>query len=252
MVAKITPEQWAAARKRYETEEKVGYGQIANALDCSRNLVVRKAKEERWQKCLDVAPTANRHAAVSDPNVTESAVRGEARSADVYTKPEMNRPESPARASSATLAVERPVFANHADELAWIEQQVAERQKLLMQRHEKEMTALRTAMYDALKKVNQKGIGEAARGAETISRAMDRAHKMEMEHEANRTRIELGAYYGSPGPRPCVIVVHQREGVQFRGDNDSESIDARVRAIRLAEARRLVAEADAEAIEPRD
>ncbi|MEX3982793.1 hypothetical protein AB4Y45_27855 [Paraburkholderia sp. EG287A] len=245
MVAKITDEQWAAARERYETEEKTGYGTLAQALDCSRNLVVRRAQKESWQKRLAVVRAPKRDSLESESKVTESAVQSEARTPTVYMTADTNRTEAATLPSPTTHAPDRPAFANHADEIAWTERVVAERQKETMKRHGLELAALRKAIYDALKKVNQKGMAEASRAAETMARALQRAHAMELEHEAHRTRIELGALYGAPGPRPCIIVVHQREGVQIGAMNDPASVDARVRAERLSEARRIIAEAEA-------
>ncbi len=256
MAAKITDEAWAEARKRYENESATGYGTIAEGLDCSRNLVVRKAKAEGWTKRISASPNLNRHAPGAQAKFTENAVHKSAQSPNVYTDAQENAspsaapPNSPAIPNSDPLPAlpEKPVFANYAEELVWIETQVAARQRALMERHEKELRALTGSVYDAAHKTGKEGMFEASRSANQLSLALERKQKMELAHEAAQTRVDLGEHYGSPGPRPCVVIVHPRPGVSLFGSNDDQAIEARASAAdvraRVIEARRIIAEAD--------
>ncbi|CAE6740079.1 hypothetical protein R75465_02229 [Paraburkholderia aspalathi] len=214
---KITDEQWAEARKRYETEPGLGLGKIAQALDCSKSLVARKAREGKWQKDIGVPNQVHPTAREREAKVTESAVPSETQAVHV------NAAESPvspahavfdvyvapsARGVPAVGVTERPEFTNGVDELAWIEEQVSIREKAILARHAVELKALTNSIYDAARKTGKAEMGAASRAANQLSQALERKQKMEREHCAMQTRIELGAHYGA-GPRPAVIVVHQ-------------------------------------------
>lgn len=214
---KITDEQWADARKRYETEPGLGLGKIAQLLDCSKSLVARKAKEGKWQKDIGVPNQVWKGVEASEAKVTESAVpratqavhvngaEGSTQPArvvsDVYVAP--SAPGVPADG-----VADRPEFTNGVDELAWIEEQVSIREKSILARHAVELKALTNSIYDAARKTGKSEMGAASRAANQLSQALERKQKMEREHCAMQTRIELGAHYGA-GPRPAVIVVHQ-------------------------------------------
>ena len=214
---KITDDQWAEARKRYESEPGLGLGKIAQVLDCSKSLVARKAKEGKWQKDIGVPTQVHPTAREREAKVTESAVPSQTQTvhvnaaespvsrsrvvADVYVAP--TTPSGPADG-----VADRPEFTNVVDELAWIEAQVSIREKAILERHAVELRALTNSIYDAARKTGKAEMGAASRAANQLSQALERKQKMEREHCAMQTRIELGAHYGA-GPRPAVIVVHQ-------------------------------------------
>lgn len=220
---KISDEQWAAVRKRYESEPGLGYGALAQSLDCSKNLVARKAKEQHWQKSIEASLATAKNGRAIGSKVTESAVHAATRAPSVYSNPAAESPPQPVRvlsrdstaSASQSEVLDRPPFASWEREVEWIEQQVVARQRALMERHERELRALTAAIYDGLKKIDKKGIGEASRAANALSTALQRKHAMELGHEAARTRIELGVLHGASGPRPARIVVHMVPGAKI-------------------------------------
>ncbi|MFM0088943.1 hypothetical protein PQR46_18710 [Paraburkholderia sediminicola] len=222
MVAKrITDEEWAEARRIYETTPGMGLGKIASqVLDCSKNLVVRKSQEQGWQKTQDAARATGKTGQVLHSNLTESATRTTTQAVHVSDPAPPVSPVALGRVVSDVyvapsapgvradgIAV-RPEFTNGVDELAWIEEQVSIREKAILERHAVELRALTNSIYDAARKTGKAEMGAASRAANQLSQALERKQKMEREHCAMQTRIELGAHYGA-GPRPAVIVVHQ-------------------------------------------
>lgn len=214
---KITDEQWAEARKRYESEPGLGLGKIAQVLDCSKSLVARKAREGKWQKDFGVPNQVHPAGKAKDSNFTESAVPSPTQAVHVNAA---ESPVSPSRVVSGVYVApsamgfpthgvaDRPKLTNGVDELAWIEEQVSTREKAILERHAVELKALTNSIYDAARKTGKAEMGAASRAANQLSQALERKQKMEREHCAMQTRIELGAHYGA-GPRPAVIVVHQ-------------------------------------------
>jgi hypothetical protein len=214
---KITDVQWADARKRYETEPGLGLGKVAQLLDCSKSLVARKAREGRWQKDIGVPSQVHPTAREREAKVTENAVPSETQAVHVNAAKTSNSPSrvmadvyvAPAASGvPADSVADRPEFTNGVDELAWIEVQVSIREKAILARHATELRALTNSIYDAARKTGKSEMGAASRAANQLSQALERKQKMEREHCAMQTRIELGAHYGA-GPRPAVIVVHQ-------------------------------------------
>ena len=222
MVAKrITDEEWAEARRIYETTPGMGLGKIANqVLDCSKNLVVRKSQEQGWQKTQDAARATGKTGQVLHSNLTESATRTTTQAVHVSDPAPPVSPVALGRVLSSVYVApsttgvpadgvaDRPEFTNGVDELAWIEEQVSIREKAILERHAVELRALTNSIYDAARKTGKAEMGAASRAANQLSQALERKQKMEREHCAMQTRIELGAHYGA-GPRPAVIVVHQ-------------------------------------------
>ena len=70
---KLSEDDWIAARKRYESESGLGYGALAQVLDCSRTLVARRAQRDKWQKGIGIAESPNRAASDGIPKFTENA-----------------------------------------------------------------------------------------------------------------------------------------------------------------------------------
>ncbi|MFC5427614.1 hypothetical protein ACFPTO_02125 [Paraburkholderia denitrificans] len=248
----VSDADWIDARRQHEVEG-VSLGKLSQLLECSKTLVAIKAKEQGWVKARPGGPAANGNGAKQFVIDTESAVQEEARAVHLHGPSSPASTSQPAVATTAAMSApvtlpalpDKPVFANWAEEADWVEKQVAEQQNALMSRHALELKYMTAAINDGLKKIGKQGVGEAARAANALAQAMTRKHKLELDHLAEWTRIRLGVYRGDTGPRPCIIVVHQREGVAFGKLNDAASVDARVRDARLAIARKIVAEAGA-------
>jgi hypothetical protein len=266
MGVKVTEEMWADARRRYEIGEKIGYGQIAQILDCSKNLVVRRAKAEGWQKRLHATPFANRHAAVVSPKVTDRAVHEEVRGVHVYEPPLPNDvPQRAAVPSTTPVAAEvsaarAPVSApgeivvpnhlNDEEREAYVREVIRQRQAELDVVHRKEISALKRQVYGAVQKAGTKEAPGAALAAQRAVSAMLAVQAGEIEVESRRVQLEWGRLVGQPvmRPAPAKIIVHQRKGVAFGKPNDEASIERRAAAAdrneAVARARALLAEED--------
>jgi hypothetical protein len=203
MAAKITDEAWAEARKRYEAEPKTGYGQIAQALDCSRNLVARRAQKEGWVK--QTGPT---HAPFKEParaavdeegKFTEIAGDRAEKAVPVYTSaPETRAPVAPAAAIEPGDGDEMPENLSPLEQEQWIEAAVRRRQTALQRKQAKELAAAKSTLYAAIKGAGSKDGYDLARTSKQIISAMTEQHASEMASEARGFGLSSGS---STGPR---------------------------------------------------
>ncbi|MFM0752615.1 hypothetical protein [Paraburkholderia strydomiana] len=250
---KISEQEWAAARKRYETEPGLGYGALAQALDCSKSLVARKAREGKWQKDQGVPAQVWGGAEGTQSKVTESAVRSPTQAPGVHAaEPSISNPREvadvfvPAGATSdVTLRIERMTTdvtpgvgtvptpqpsSGYGDEMRvpdrldeleredFIKAAIVARQKAINARHLKEITAARSKLYESLKKAGTKEGPGAALAAQRNVAAMLALQGGEMEAELQRVKLEVHGFMGKPlKPAPCRIVVHLEAGHQIVG-----------------------------------
>lgn len=63
---KVTPEQWAEAKALWESDDKISYADIGTSLGLSKQAVGLKAKEEKWQKRMDMPKVVNRAHQMAD------------------------------------------------------------------------------------------------------------------------------------------------------------------------------------------
>lgn len=222
--AKLTPEQWAEARREWECNPAASYATVAAKFMISKALVGQRAISERWQRDIGVPDPKSADAVAAraeslqdrpsaghmDGRLDEHASQNSGQVGDIYRacKPQPIPDRPRASLKPAATGPDRPLFANGVDELAWIEEQVSIREKAILERHAVELRALTNSIYDAARKTGKAEMGAASRAANQLSQALERKQKMEREHCAMQTRIELGAHYGA-GPRPAVIVIHQ-------------------------------------------
>lgn len=241
---KITDEQWVEARKRYETEPGLGFGKIAQVLDCSKSLVARKAREGKWQKDIGVPNQVHLTARERQAKVTESAVPSPTLSPHVYAP---DAGVSPSRVVSGvfmsqTAAQGMTTDVNpgggtiqtasqstaYADEMQvpdglgewereeFVKAAIVARQRSINARHLKELNAARSKLYESLKKAGTKEGPGAALSAQRNVAALLALHQGEMDAELQRVRLEVAEFVGKPlKPTPCRIIVHVREGVSL-------------------------------------
>jgi len=206
--SRVSDEAWRAARLRWERGE-ASIQQVADSIGVSKALVMKRKASEGWQLGIGRAAMTNKGPSGERSNFTESAVGSGTRVAMVTGHQAEKQPAAPtAPAAQSEGQSAPPQFSNAADEMEWIEQQVSIREKAILDRHATELKALANSIYDAARKTGKVEMGAASRAANQLSQALERKQKMEREHCAMQTRIELGAHYGA-GPRPAVIVVHQ-------------------------------------------
>ena len=222
---KITDEQWAEARKRYETEPGMGLGKIAQVLDCSKSLVARKAREGKWQKGIGVPSQVHPTSKAKDSIFTENPRASEAQAVHVY----------PGEASTQSARVVSDVYVaptapagGYADDPAipdgldaegreaFVRAAILARQRSINARHLHETKAVRAQVYGAIKKVDKEGGAGAALAAVRIVQALRQMQDSELETELERVRLALGEFAGKPkGPTPCrITVVLEKESVR--------------------------------------
>ncbi|MGY6161858.1 hypothetical protein [Paraburkholderia strydomiana] len=240
---KITDEQWVAAKTRYETEPGLGYGALAQTLDCSKNLVARKAKEQRWQKSIEACLATARNGRAIGSKVTESAVHPATRAPSVYSNPV---PESAPLAAGAAVAdqvvvgataaspalgdISMPDGLDPAEQEAFIRAVVIRRQTELNAVHRKELRAVKAQLYRAINGASEKGGGAATLSVLRAVQAMQNAQKLELEREIERVKLECAVFAGAPlKPQPVRILVHCIPGMRIGGDG--ETPDAAVKRI---------------------
>lgn len=222
---KVTDEQWAAARKRYETEPGLGLGKIAQVLDCSKSLVARKAREEKWQKDQGVPSQVQTPAQVRDSKFTESAVQSETQAVHLY---EPGASTQPARVvadvyvpPSAAQAPQQPQSNDYADEIRipdgldevdreeFVKAAIVARQRAINARHLKELNAARSKLYESLRKAGTKevpdGAGIAAErgGADRVASRRNGSRASARPLGSRRVRRKAHEADASPHRGPC-------------------------------------------------
>ncbi len=235
---KITDEQWAEARKRYESEPGLGLGKIAQVLDCSKSLVARKAREGKWQKDIGVPAQTWGGAEGTQAKVTESAVHSATHAVHVDASEPSTRPARVVSEVFVPPAAAQGVLPNHtpskpndyADEIRvpdgldeiereeFVKAAIVARQRSINGRHLKEMQAARSKLYESLKKAGTKEGPGAALAAQRNVAALLALQGGEMEAELQRVKLEVHEFVGKPlKPTPCRIVVHMMPGLQVVG-----------------------------------
>jgi hypothetical protein len=235
---KITDEQWAAARKRYETEPGLGLGKIAQVLDCSKSLVARKAREGKWQKDIGVPNQVHPTAREREAKVTESAVPRATQAvhvngaeppvsparvvSEVFVPPGAGRgvgsESTPSQSTTYSDEMRVPDGLDEWEREEFVKAAIVARQRAINARHLKEMQAARSKLYESLKKAGTKeGAGNALASQRNIT-ALIALQAAEMDAELQRVRLEVQEFIGKlVKPTPCRIVVHLHPGMQMTG-----------------------------------
>ncbi|MFM0224837.1 hypothetical protein [Paraburkholderia dipogonis] len=227
---KITDEQWAEARKRYETEPGLGLGKIAQVLDCSKSLVARKAREGKWQKDIGVPNQVHRTAREREAKVTGSAAPRATQAVHVNGAEASTRPAHVVADVFVLPAAEKAAANDYDDEIRvpdgldeigreeFVKAAILDRQRAINARHLKEMKAARAQVYAAIKKAGAEGGQATALAVLRIVQAVRAMQEADMEAELQRVRLEVAEFIGKPvKPTPCRIVVHMLPGEQLLG-----------------------------------
>lgn len=278
-MAKITDEQWHAAREMYENDPNAGYGTIATqVLDCSRSLVAKRAAKERWQKRDGVVPAAKKGAGVSAPKFTENTGASETRSAathtdgaessgqigDVYRAPALLAPKpavggvgndlaTPRHESQAFRIAEPPADLGIIERLDWVRREFNVLEQKMGDRHETERRALQNEFAIELTKGVRTDRGPALR-LKALTEALGARQSMQKaaleEYRENRLKEYAGVYSSSliivAVPVPCYSLMEP---------NNPAAIACRLRDVAgfyAAEADKAAAAADADDANWRD
>ena len=225
---KIKDERWSHARKLYETEPGLGLGKIAQLLDCSKSLVARKAREEKWQKDIGVPTQVHPTAREREAKVTESAVPRTTQAvhvngaeastqagrvvAEVFVPPTRSQGQQ----TDYTDEIRIPDGLDEIEREEFVKAAIVARQRAINARHLREMNAARSKLYESLKKAGTKeGAGTALASQRNVA-ALIALQAAEMDAELQRVKLEVAEFVGKPlKPTPCRIVVHLHPGEQL-------------------------------------
>lgn len=222
--AKLTPEQWAEARREWESNASASYATVAAKFMISRALVGQKSLAEHWQRDIGVP----------DPKSAEAVA---ARAENLQDRPSTGHMDgrldnaAPARVVAGAFvtptaaAAPAPSYTDDptipdgldADEReAFIKAAILSRQRAINARHLNETKAVRSQVYGAIKKVDKEGGAGAALAALRIVQALRNMQDSELETELERVRLTLGEFHGKPkGPAPArITVVLEKAGVR--------------------------------------
>lgn len=147
---KTTYEQWASAKARWESGEKITFGEIGALLGISKQAVARKAKDDRWQKRLDLPKAVNLAYQAADRATLNQtlplaivAVSNGRGSNDV----DDCRGKNSGMVEAQCIASDDVGMTSEQREEAAI---IAKRAEVLA-RHRQESNAVRSMMYDAIR-----------------------------------------------------------------------------------------------------
>jgi hypothetical protein len=208
---KLTAETWTQARKEWETSASASYASIAAKYLISKALVGQESKRAGWVKSAYADKSTPKHGVDAGSENLHSSRHRSALPSTLDVQVPKNGGHN---AVPAVPAGDQPVDGDampagltFEEEALWIERQVVVRQTALNRKHAKELSAAKATLYGAIKNAAGKDGFNLARTARQIVASMTEQHASEMANEAGRVRLELGAYHGAQGPRPCVIRV---------------------------------------------
>jgi len=199
--AKTTPEQWQRARIQWETEPLASYAQIAESLAVSKPLVGQHAKREGWQKRLTSEAVSAKAREKVDSKFTENPARSEIQAAGVDAAPQQKR--------HTVELPDIPLGLSETDARAAAEAAVIAKREALLERHGKELDAVRGLAYGSIKRAGQDDAFETGKHAKVVAEAL----KIVQEQELKRMRMVDGDG-GNKAPR-ALIVVNQVAGLRI-------------------------------------
>lgn len=233
--SRVSDEDWRAVRLRWENGE-VSVKQIADSIEVSKSLVMKRKAAERWQLRIGVPPVPVGGAAQANSKVTEIAGVSGRQAPPVpghHSDTHASHAESGSVVSGVFVASGvttnvTPAEPVYADELqvpenldewereAWIKAAIVRRQKVINARHLKELQAVRSQLYAAIKQITVKGGAGIALAAERSINGLLKVQAGEMEAELQRVKLEVSEFVGKPlKPTPARIHVHMQPGVRI-------------------------------------
>ncbi|CAE6713888.1 hypothetical protein R69888_01279 [Paraburkholderia haematera] len=241
--AKVTPEEWAGARKEWEGSATVSYADIARKLLISKALVGQEAKRAGWQKRIGVAESSNKPGPEANSKLTENARQGPKR-APVLDDSRPSSVASPASPAASESEAARQVDAAAADAMAnrsaptydeikipdgldlferedFVRAAIVVRQRQINATQSKELSAVKQKLYNAIKNASTDAGPALALAVERNVRSMVAMHDAEMEKEIAKVRLDLSEFAGAPvRPMPARIIVHMIPGFRIGSDSN--------------------------------
>ncbi|MFL9994310.1 hypothetical protein PQR34_29005 [Paraburkholderia sediminicola] len=256
---KLTPQQWQAARREWESSPTESYGSIAGKYMISKALVGQRAAAEKWQK--DASATSYRndrgaapgiHNLQSSPSTRQAEGRLDAQGSQ-NSNPQLPPPASDAEGRVDAVAadyianrttpefedVQYPVaMVDPFERREYADAAIVRRQKQINALQRKELQAIKAKLYASIRSsMDKNGAGTAL----AVNRNIDSLkvlHAEERGRELERVALTLEEYAGMPTrPHQCVIKIVQHEGVSFHeADNSPEAVKYRNEARRVLNA----------------
>lgn len=194
----ITPEQWARARLQWESEPLVTYADIAEDLGIRRQSVRERAVRDGWQRRLNLQAIAEKAHAQADSKFTYLPVD----SPEQMTLPVAGSSEISVRATSRATLPNPPAGLPTEQAQVAVETSAVEQRAEVLTKHRRELLAVRSQIYSAIKNSDI----EAAKRAKIL------AEGVKVLHETERRAWGLDAELpkpGAPGSAVKVTVVRK-------------------------------------------
>jgi hypothetical protein len=189
----ITKEQWEIARTQWEGDPLVSYGDIAKSLGTSRQTVKQHADRNDWQRRLDMQAVSEKAHAQADSKFTYSAVESSEQAPSVYADPSEIASRPPVRPGLPVVPPGMPTEgALRAVETAAVDQRAE-----VLTKHRKELLAVRSQVYGAMKSPDI----EAAKRAKIL------AEGVKVLHDTERKAWGLDMEPPKPGQPGTSVVV---------------------------------------------
>lgn len=243
--AKLTPEQWAEARREWESNPTASYATVAAKHMISKALVGQRASAEKWQRDVGVPdPKSSEAIAARAVNLQNHRGSGYAGApVDVQSRPESACAPSPEPVVAEVFAI-RPAPAPSSGDIsmpdgldpseqeALIRAAVIRRQTEMNATHRKELRAVKAQLYKAVNGASEKGGGAAALSVLRAVQALERMQAVELDREIERVKLECAVFAGAPvKPQPVRILVHCIPGLRIAGAGPDEAPDATTKRI---------------------
>lgn len=143
----VSDEQWHEAKLQWESDPMVEYSDIAKKLGVTRQAVQLRSKRKGWQRRLDRAAVAEMAHAAADSKFTHLVADSPGQASPVYANPA----EIGARAPIARALPEVPSNVPADQVGAAMERAAVDKRSEVLTTHRRELTAMRTVLYKAMK-----------------------------------------------------------------------------------------------------
>lgn len=189
----VTRDQWERARLQWEGDPLVTYADIGADLGVARQSVRERAGKEGWQRRLDLQAIAEKAHAQADSKFTYLAVD----SPEQASLPVAGSSENSAREPSRPTLPNPPAGLPMEHTRAAVEKAAVEQRTDVLTMHRKELVAVRSQMYGAIKNSD----------IEVAKRAKILAEGMKVLHETERKAWGLDADLPKPGAPGAAVKV---------------------------------------------
>ncbi|MCX4137893.1 hypothetical protein M0D68_06840 [Paraburkholderia sp. SEWSISQ10-3 4] len=259
---KLTPQQWQAARREWESSPTESYGSVAVKYMISKALVGQRAAAEKWQKDVGATPYGKNSGAAPGihnlqdaPSTRQTSASLDATGSqnsgqvgDVYRAPASDAEGRVDAVAAEYIAnrttpefedVQYPVgMVDAFERREFADAAIVRRQKQINALQRKELQAVKSKLYAAIRASDGKNGPSLALAVNRNIDSLKALHAEERGRELERVALTLEEYAGMPTrPNACLIKVVQHEGASFdEADNSPEAVKYRNEARRVLSA----------------